>query len=547
MATQTQQKPEKKKKVAGKTAPKVTPMMEQYFALKEKAGDCLLFYRMGDFFELFYEDAKLASAALDIALTSRGKNAGDAIPMCGVPAHSAESYLAKLIRAGFKVAIAEQTETPEEAKARGGYKALVARDIVRFVTAGTLTEDSLLDARADNMLVAVSQVQGQIGLACADISTGGFELTTVAPEELSAELARIGPSEVICPPALLSQIEGRHKGITTQRSKADFDSSKAEARLKKLFGNDGQYGLGQFSRAEIATAGGLISYVDHVSQGETPYLHSPVQRKTPDFLMIDGPTRASLEIEQTLAGERDGSLLACIDRTVTAAGARLLSRDIAAPLHDLEKTGLRLGLVQWFHDEPAARGDVRDALKALPDIGRALGRVSAGRGSPRDLGQIRDGLSGARLLRERLALALALPELMQQILPLLDGHAALVDLLERALVETPPTEMSGGGYIAAGFDSALDELRSAGSDGRKAIATLEAGYRETTGINTLKIKHNAVLGYFVEVPSRHGDALMSENSGFAHRQTLAGVVRFNSTELHEEAMRVTQAGAHALA
>ncbi len=547
MATQTQQKSAKKKNAAETVAPKVTPMMEQYFALKEKAGDCLLFYRMGDFFELFYEDAKLASAALDIALTSRGKKAGEAIPMCGVPAHSAESYLAKLIRAGFKVAIAEQTETPEEAKARGGYKALVARDIIRFVTAGTLTEDTLLEARADNMLVAVSEVQGQIGLASADISTGGFELTTVAPEELSAELARIGPSEVICPPALFQQIEGRHKGITTEWNRKDFDSSKAETRLKNLFGTDGQYGLGQFSRAEIATAGGLVSYVNHVSQGETPYLHSPVQRKTPDFLMIDGPTRASLEIERTLAGEREGSLLACIDRTVTAAGARMLTRDIAAPLHDLDKIHLRQGLVQWFHDEPGIRSDVRDALKALPDIGRALGRVSAGRGSPRDIGQIRDGLAGARLLRERLALALALPELAQQVLPALDGHAAMVDLLERALVEAPPTEISGGGYIAPGFDPALDELRSAGSDGRKAIATLEARYRESTGINTLKIKHNAVLGYFVEVPARHGDTLMTEDSGFAHRQTLAGVVRFNSTELHEEAMRVTQAGAHALA
>lgn len=547
MATQTREKTKSKSKSAASKVVKVTPMMEQYFALKEKAGDCLLFYRMGDFFELFYEDAKLAAAALDIALTSRGKNSGEAIPMCGVPAHSAEGYLAKLIKAGFKVAIAEQTETPEEAKARGGYKALVARDIIRFVTAGTLTEDTLLDARSNNMLVALAEVQGQIGLAAADISTGNFDLTNIAPEELIAELARIGPSEVICPPSLLKLVEGRHRGITTEWRKADFDSGKAEGRLKKLFGSEVQYELGKFSRAELATAGGLVSYVEHVSQGETPYLHNPVQRKTPDFLMIDGPTRASLEIDQTLSGERKGSLLDCIDRTVTASGARLLSRDIAAPLCDRSKIGQRLALVQWFYDDPAVRDDIRVALKALPDIGRALGRVSAGRGSPRDLGQIRDGLAGARILRERLTLMMALPELMQELLPLLDGHAALVDLLERALVETPPTETASGGYIAAGYDPALDELRSAGSDGRKAISALEGRYREATGINTLKIKHNAVLGYFVEVPARHGDALMDEDSGFAHRQTLAGAVRFNSTELHEEALRVTQAGAHSLA
>jgi len=293
MVTKPQHKSDRKSRASedsgGESPAKVTPMMVQYFALKEKAQDCLLFYRMGDFFELFYEDAKLAAAALDIALTSRGKNAGDAIPMCGVPVHAAEGYLAKLIRAGFKVAIAEQTETPEEAKARGGYKALVARDIIRYVTAGTLTEDSLLDARSENMLVALSEVQGQIGLAAADISTGSFELTNIIPEELAAELARIGPSEVICPPALLALVIGKHKGVTTEWRKSDFDSSKAESRIKRMIGADIQHDLDQFSRAELATACGLVSYVEHVSQGDTPYLHHPVQRKTPDYLMIDGP------------------------------------------------------------------------------------------------------------------------------------------------------------------------------------------------------------------------------------------------------------------
>ncbi len=541
MATQTREKPKDKQEPKSASA-KMTPMMEQYFALKEKAGDCLLFYRMGDFFELFYEDAKLAAAALDIALTTRGKNAGEAVPMCGVPVHAAESYLAKLIRAGFKVAIAEQVETPEEAKARGGSKALVARDIIRFVTAGTLTEDSLLDARSENVLVALAEVQGEIGLAAADISTGSFELTSLPADALDAELARIGPSEIICPPALLPKIAS-----ATGWDKADFDSVRAEQRLKDHFGVATLDGMGEFSRAELAGAGGLIAYVDHVSQGNTPYLQPPKRRESREFLAIDSPTRASLEIDRTLAGARDGSLLHCIDRTVTPAGARLLARDLSAPLFEEHRINRRLGLVQWFHDAPGVRDDVRTELKALPDIGRALGRISAGRGSPRDLGQIRDGLARARILRERLADLVGLPALLGELLPALDGHGELVDLFERALVETPPTEMSGGGYIAAGFDPALDELRSAGSDGRKAIANLEARYREQTGINTLKIKHNAVLGYFIEVPARHGDALMTEDSGFTHRQTLAGAVRFNSTELHEEALRVSQAGAHALA
>lgn len=549
MATQTQQKasrhkPDKKKALTAKAGAdaKRTPMMEQYFALKEKAQDCLLFYRMGDFFELFFDDAKLASAALDIALTSRGKNAGEQIPMCGVPVHAAESYLAKLIRAGFKVAIAEQTETPAEAKARGGYKALVARDIIRFVTAGTLTEDTLLDARTDNMLVAVAEIQGQIGIAASDISTGDFELLQISEDALTAELSRIAPSEIICSPLLAARLEA-----ATEWPKEDFDSQKADRKLKALFGVSTLDGFGDFGRSELAAAGGLIAYIEHAAQGDTPFLKPPVQRHAGEYLLIDGATRASLEIERTMAGERKGSLLGIIDRTVTPGGARLLGRDLAAPLFDETKIKLRLGVVQWFHDSPAVRDAVRDALKAMPDISRALGRISAGRGSPRDVGQIRDGLSGARLLRERLALDMALPDMMNALLPALDGHAAMVDLLERALVETPPTEMSNGGYIAAGYDSALDELRSAGSDGRKAIATLEARYREATGINTLKIKHNAVLGYFVEVPARHGDSLMAEDSGFTHRQTLAGVVRFNSTELHEEAVRVTQAGAHALA
>ena len=544
MATQTRQKPKPEDKAPEKRSAtaKLTPMMEQYFALKEKAEDCLLFYRMGDFFELFYEDAKIASQALDIALTSRGKNAGEAIPMCGVPVHASESYLAKLIRAGFKVAIAEQTETPAQVKERGGYKALVARDIIRFVTAGTLTEDTLLDARSDNMLVAVAEVQGQIGLAAADISTGDFELLRISKDALIAELSRISPSELICMPSLLEGLEA-----STQWPKEDFDSQSAEKRLKALFGVSTLDGFGDFSRAELAAAGGLIAYVEHAAQDETPYLKPPVQRHAGEYLLIDGATRASLEIERTMAGERTGSLLDIIDRTVTSGGARLLARDLAAPLFDETKINLRLGVVQWFHDTPAIREAIREALKVMPDISRALGRISAGRGSPRDIGQIRDGLSGARILREQLALDLALPDLMNATLPALDGHGAMVDLLERALIETPPTEMSNGGYIAAGYDASLDELRSAGSDGRKAIATLEARYRESTGINTLKIKHNAVLGYFVEVPARHGDSLMEENSGFAHRQTLAGVVRFNSTELHEEALRVTQAGAHALA
>jgi DNA mismatch repair protein MutS len=518
-----------------------TPMMVQYFELKAEAGDCLLFYRMGDFFELFFEDAKQAAATLDIALTSRGEHGGQPVPMCGVPVHAAENYLARLIRAGHRVAIAEQTETPAQAKARGG-KALVGRAIVRFVTAGTLTEDSLLDSRSDNMLVAIGGAGGKLALAAADISTGRFEAIAVEESALQAELARLRASEIVVADDLVIDLPDTHAF-----GREAFDSSRAETRMKKLFGVATLDGFGQFSRAELAAMGGLLSYLDHAGKGKLPFLQPPVQRHSGMHLMIDAATRESLEITQTMAGVRAGSLLGSIDRTVTGAGARLLGTDVSAPLMDRAAIEQRLALVEWLHDDSNMRDYVRGALKALPDIGRALGRIAIGRGSPRDLGQLRDGLNEARMLRERLGRLAEVPELLAQLLPLLDGHGALVDLLSRALVPSPPTETAQGGYIADGYDAALDDLRRMAGDGRRAIAALEAKYRGQTGITALKIRHNAVLGYHVEVPARHGDALMADGSGFTHRQTLAGVVRFNSPDLHEEALRVAQAGSHAMA
>lgn len=522
-----------------------TPMMAQYLALKAEARDCLLFYRMGDFFELFFDDAKLAAATLDIALTSRGEHDGAPIPMCGVPVHSAESYLARLIRGGHRVAIAEQTETPAQAKARGG-KALVARAIVRYVTAGTLTEETLLDSRHDNMLVALAQVggegAGEVGIAAADISTGRFETTTCALADLPAELARLRPSETV-------MAEGAGLPLDTAHpfDRAAFSSSRAEAALKRLFGVATLDGFGQFGRAELAAMGGLIAYLDHAGKGTLPFLAPPLRKTGGAHVAIDAATRESLEIVATSGGGRAGSLLGAVDRTVTGAGARLLAQDLAAPLMDLAAIEARLGLVRLLHDDAGLRDQLRGTLRALPDIGRALGRVAVGRGSPRDLGQLRDGLKEARLLRERLGRLPDPPLLLAQLLPALDGHGALVDLLARALVPAPPTEAANGGYIADGYDAALDDLRRMAGDGRRAIAALEAKYRAQTGLAALKIRHNGVLGYHVEVPARVADTLMATDSGFTHRQTLAGVVRFNSVDLHEEAGRVAQAGAHALA
>ncbi len=518
-----------------------TPMMAQYLTLKEEAGDCLLFYRMGDFFELFFEDAKIASSVLDIALTSRGEHAGDKIPMCGVPVHAMEAYLARLIKAGHRVAIANQTETPEEAKKRAGSKALVSRAIIRVVTAGTLTEEALLDSRTANWCAAVGEAGSGVAIACADISTGRFELIETDAARLGAELARLNPAETIaCDATAFAEL------ATALRPKIDFDSSGGEARLKRLFGVATLDGFGQFSRAGLAAAGGLVAYLEHTAKGSLPFLRPPRVSQAEAAMAIDAATRESLELTVSAAGTRKGSLLDAVDRTVTGAGARLLGADIAAPLMDRAAIDARLDLVTLFHDDAGLRDSIRATLRALPDIGRALGRVAAGRGSPRDLGQLRDGLDGAWRLGERLDRIADAPALLRDLAPQLRGHGALIDLLSRALVPEPPVDAAHGGYIAEGYDAALDDLRDAGAGGRRAIAALEADYRTRTGITALKIRHNGVLGYHIEVPARSADALMKPDSGFTHRQTLAGVVRFNAPELHDVAMKVTQAGAHAL-
>ncbi len=519
-----------------------TPMMAQYLALKREAGDCLLFYRMGDFFELFFDDARVAADVLDIALTSRGAHGGAPIPMCGVPVHSAEGYLARLIKAGCRVAIAEQTESPEEAKRRGGSKALVARDIVRFVTAGTLTEESLLEPRRANVLAAVCDVRGGCGIAWCDISTGRLELEECAPAELDAALARLAASELVAP-----EDWPERPGAAIERARRDFASEAGERRLREVNGVATLDGFGAFSRAMLAAAGGLLAYLDHVGRGSLPLLLPPVAHGGGDLLAMDAATRASLEVLVGQDGGRAGSLIGAVDRCVTGAGARLLAEDLAAPLAVRAAIEARHALVQWCHDDPLLRGDLRQVLRALPDLARALGRLVAGRGSPRDLGQVRDGLIEARRIHDHLAPMPDKPALLAELLPRFAGHGALADHLSRALIPAPPTERAQGGFIAEGYDAALDELRQLSGQSRRAIAALEAQYRDQTGVTALKIRHNNVLGYFIEVPARHAEALFAPDAGFTHRQTMAGAVRFNSLSLHEEAGRIAEAGRHALA
>jgi DNA mismatch repair protein MutS len=516
-----------------------TPMMQQYHRLKSEAGDALLFYRMGDFFELFFDDAKIAAACLDIALTRRGDHGGEPVPMCGVPVHSAESYLARLIRAGHRVAIAEQVESPAEARRLRGSKALVERAIVRLVTPGTLTEETLLESGSANWLAAVGRAGEEWALAACDISTGRFELVACDRQGLMAEVARLSPSELIGAEAV-EGLEGRwgHPG---------FDSLAGEAALKRRFGLRDLGGLGDPGRAELAACGGLLAYLEATQRDSTAFLAMPRRIARSAHMAIDAATRASLEICRTQDGQLAGSLFGEVDRCVTPGGRRLLGMDLAAPLTDRAAIEERLDLVAWLHEDGVRRERIRAALRSLPDVGRAMGRLVAGRGSPRDLAALRDGLGGAASLAAMIEVQPLRPLLADRLLPELRGHEPLVELLGRALVPSPPLDAAKGGFIAEGFDPDLDRLRAASSDGRRAIAELEGRYRQSTGIAALKIRHNAVLGYHVEVPARHADRLLEADSGFTHRQTLAGVVRFNSPALHEEASRVIEAGGHALA
>jgi DNA mismatch repair protein MutS len=514
-------------------------MMAQYRRLKDEAADALLFYRMGDFFELFFDDAKVAAACLDIALTKRGTDAGEPIPMCGVPVHAAEAYLARLIRGGHRVAIAEQTESPAEARKARGSKALVERAIVRLVTPGTLTEETLLESASANWLAAVGRAGEEWAVAAADISTGRFELVSCGPGELAAELARFAPAETIA--------DAPVPGLRTSAGKGGFDSLTGERALKSRFGLATLDGLGAPSRAELAAAGGLLAYLDATQKGAGILLDVPRRVHRASHMAIDEASRDSLELTRSVSGGIAGSLLGEIDRCQTAGGRRLLAEDLSAPLTDRSAIEARLALAQWLHEDAIRRERVRGRLKAMPDFARGLARLAAGRGSPRDLGLLRDGLAAAAALKQELETESDRPPLLDRLLPALGGHGAFVDQLARALVESPPIDASKGGYIAEGYDAALDELRLAASSGRRAIATLEARYRDVTGIASLKIRHNAVLGYHIEVSAKHADRLMAPDSGFTHRQTLAGVVRFNSPELHDEANRVVEAGGHALA
>ena len=526
-----------------------TPMMAQYLEIKSGYPDALLFYRMGDFYELFFEDAVAAAEALDIALTKRGKHDGDDIPMCGVPVHAAEGYLLTLIRKGFRVAVGEQLETPAEAKKRGN-KSVVKRDVVRLVTPGTLTEESLLEARRHNYLAAFAEVRDAHALAWVDISTGAFHVMAVPLVRLGPELARLAPSELL----IAEGKEAEHRELEaefglslTSLARASFDSTGAEARLCSLFGVTSLDGFGSFERAEVSAMGALLEYLDMTQKGNLPLLRKPVKEAEARTVQIDASTRRNLELTHALSGGRSGTLLAVMDRTVTAVGARLLERRISSPSRVLETIHARLDAVDFAMGNTRIAQDIRDRLRAVPDLERALSRLSLDRGGPRDLTAIRNGLSEAAYLNQTLQ-SLDLPQLLKTAVANLAGHDELVDLLDEALIAEPPLLVRDGGFIAQGYREELDEVRQLRDEGRSVVAKMQAQFVSDTGISALKIKHNNVLGYFIETTSTHADKMLSPplSDTFIHRQTTANQVRFTTVELSELETKILNAGNHAV-
>jgi len=508
-----------------------------------------LFYRMGDFYELFFEDAAKASDALDIALTHRGKHLGEDIPMCGVPIHASESYLEKLIRKGFRVAICEQVEDPAEAKKRG-YKSVVRREVIRLVTPGTLTEDSLLEPAKANILAALGRAGGEMALAAADMSAGSFTVARVAAPDLAVELARLAPSELLVPQDIADEglvADGICQNLTVLPG-ISFESAGGERTLKEYYKVTELSGFGTFTRAELSAAGALIAYLELTQKGKMPALQPLAQETTHAFMAIDAATRRNLELVQTLAGERKGSFLAAIDRSKTAAGARLLAARLAAPLTDVAEIVRRQEGVRFFAHDSLTRDEIRGILSESPDIARALARLSVGRGGPRDLAALRGGVGCARSIRETLAGVSPLGEAgaaLAKITQSLADVSMLIAKLEHFLIAEPPFFARDGGFIASGASAPLDELRSLRDESKRVIAGMEARLREETGV-PLKIKHNGVLGYFIEVATNHADKLMGL-AAFRHRQTMGGAVRFSTDELSSLANRISQAADQAIA
>ncbi len=532
-------------------------MMEQFIEIKAANPDCLLFYRMGDFYELFFEDAVDASRALGITLTRRGQHLGQDIPMCGVPVHAADDYLQKLIKLGFRVAVCEQVEDPAEARKRGG-KSLVRRDVVRLVTPGTLTEDKLLSPSDSNFLMALARVRGggdvRFGLAWIDISTGTFHVADCGLERLAGEIGRVEPRELILADTVFHDPELRGLmdqlgSVAAPQPPVLFDSASAEGRIARFYNVASLDGFGSFSRPELAAAAAVIAYVEKTQFAARPALGRPERERDGASLFIDPATRANLELVRTLSGERQGSLLKAIDRTVTGGGARRLAEWLMSPLTNPDRINLRLDGVAFLLAQSMLRDGLRTSLRSVTDMPRSLSRLALGRGGPRDLGAIANGMEAALLIHslfEGRALPLALAEAVDAIAGL---PGELTESLGSILADDLPLLKREGGFVRTGHSAELDELRALRDESRRVIAGLQLAYAEETGIRSLKIRHNNVLGYYIEVTASNAGPLTEADGArarFIHRQTMANAMRFTTTELSDLETRIANAADQAL-
>lgn len=527
----------------------VTPMMAQFLEIKAEYPDALLFYRMGDFYEMFFDDAVMASEALDIALTKRGKHQGQDIPMCGVPVHAAENYLLTLIRKGFRVGVCEQLENPAEAKKRGN-KSVVKRGVVRLVTPGTLTEDSLLNARQHNFLCAFATIRDAAALAWVDVSTGDFHVQSCPTVGLPPLLARLAPREVLVgdsPDSWLRETIEETGAAVSELARASFDSTAAVDRLQTLFAVKSLDAFGTFARAELAAMGAIVDYLHITQKGKLPLLKPPVAEATDTSMRIDAATRRNLELTRTVSGDRAGALLSVIDRTITGSGARLLETRLNNPSRHLATVRRRLDAVSYFVENQQVKNDLRSTLRKTPDMDRALTRLSLDRAGPRDVAAIRDGLTAAQAIFALIGEENT-PDLVAEARDSLSGHEDTITFLNARLVEEPPLLARDGGFTAQGYRADLDEARTLRDEGRKVVLGLQKNYADLAEVSALKIKHNNVLGYFIETPATHAAKMLAAplSYTFIHRQTTANAVRFTTLELSELETKILNAGGRAL-
>ena len=543
----------------------VTPMMAQYLEIKKAHQDYLLFYRMGDFYELFFEDAIIASKALDIALTKRGKHENADVPMCGVPFHAYESYLAKLIRQGYKVAICEQMEDPQEARKRGS-KSVVKRDVIRLVTAGTLTEDHLLDSKKNNFLLGISKVSDILGIAWIDVSTGDFYTQDVSLRDkneavvLSTILARLNPVEILISDSFLQnpkifEILKEYREQLSVLPQARFNYENAKKRLQEVYEVHSLEVFGAFSKPEVIASGLLLDYIESTQKGKIPRIEKPIKLHENKVIEIDGATRRSLELTESLTGDKSACLFGVLDRTITGAGGRMLHNRIANPLLDIEEINNRLDVIEFFRENNSVRNDFREILRSCPDVERAVTRLSLGRGGPRDLANIGQGLNLIPQIKNLLAdfsqkpdgqMIKDMPPAVKDILERLGYHNDLVNKILSALDEDLPLLSRDGGFIKEGYYPPLDEIRHIKNDSHKMLMDMQARYIKDTGILQLKIKYNNVIGYFVETPSKFASKML-ENKFFIHRQSVLNATRFTTVELTELENKIRGAEDKALA